>query len=222
MKISIHPSLNDVLRIGVLRIDNIQLPLDEGEALWNEIERKCDEIAQRYNGMTPGQIPEVKETRSLYRAVGLEPTKTRPSSEALLRRIIKGKGLYRILPLVDLFNLASVTSQLSVGLYDEAKIVGETVTVQLGDAGWSYEGIGRGTINVGSRLCVVDAHGPFGSPTADSLRTSISRDTNRALAIFFAPKNGDRKRLSFVMKLASTLAKQHVCGEIAEEQIIEC
>jgi DNA/RNA-binding domain of Phe-tRNA-synthetase-like protein len=221
MKIAIADELRSVLRLGVLRLGAIRLPVDGGDALWAEIERVSAELAGRYAGLTAGQIPETGETRKLYRAVGLDPTKTRPSSEALLRRIVKGKPLYRVHPLVDLFNLVSVTAQLSVGLYDEAKIAGDKVTVRLGGESWGFEGIRRGRINVAGRLCAADRDGPFGSPTADSLRTSITDHTERALAIFFQHLSGDPSRLERALDRSAELAARHLNASVPGREVIE-
>ncbi|MBW2277897.1 MAG: hypothetical protein JRF63_10415 [Deltaproteobacteria bacterium] len=221
MRVEIASELDELLRVGTLRLGGLRLPDDDGDALWTEVTRVGVELATRYAGLTAGQIPATAETRKLYRAVGLDPTKTRPSSEALLRRIVKGKKLYRIHPLVDLFNLVSVTEQLSVGLYDEARIVGKTVTVRLGAEGWGFEGIRRGRINVGGRLCVVDDDGPFGSPTADSARTSIEGDVDRALAIFFQHrKHGDPARLESALDSATELAERHLSAAVIHREII--
>lgn len=221
MRVEIADELEHVLRIGLLRLGGMRLPGDGGDALWDEVGRISAELAERYAGMTAGQIEATGETRKLYRAVGLDPTKTRPSSEALLRRIVKGVELYRIHPLVDLFNLVSVTEQLSVGLYDESKIRGDRVTVSLGAEGWGFEGIRRGRINVAGRLCVVDAEGPFGSPTADSERTSIVGDVDRALAIFFQHREqGDPARLKSALDSAVELARRHLSAKVVEREII--
>jgi DNA/RNA-binding domain of Phe-tRNA-synthetase-like protein len=221
MRVAIDAGLSARLRLGVLRLAQLAPPADDGDSLWGEIDRAAAELAERHRGRTAGQIPGVQETRRLYRSIGLDPTKTRPSSEALLRRIIKGKGLYRIHPLVDLFNLASVTSLLSVGLYDEARIAGAQATVRLGEAGWSFEGIRRGRINVGGRLCIVDDRGPFGSPTADSARTSIEGAVTRALAVFYQPADGEPQRLAAALDTATELAERHLSAQIRERRVIE-
>lgn len=220
MKIEIADALAEVLRVGALRLCGMGLPPDGGDALWVELERRCAELAERYAGLTAGQIDACGETRRLYRAIGLDPTKTRPSSEALLRRIVKGKPLYRVHPLVDLMNLVSVTEQLSVGLYDESRIDGDVVTVRLGEEDWGFEGIRRGRINVGGRLCVADGAGPFGSPTADSDRTSIMGEVERALAIFFQHRDGDPSRLDRALDHAAELARRHLSATIAERTIV--
>lgn len=220
MTIRIDERLEGTLRLGVLYLTGMRQPADGGEELWALVEDKCARLAKRFEGLTAGQIPMVQETRRLYRSVGLDPTKTRPSSEALLRRVIKGKGLYRVHPLVDLFNLASVTAQLSVGLYDASRIAGDLVTVAIGEDGWGFDGIRKGRINVAGRLCVVDAEGPFGSPTADSLRTSIEGEVPDALAIFFQPVDGDRDRLEAALDHSTDLALRLLGAEVSSRSVL--
>jgi DNA/RNA-binding domain of Phe-tRNA-synthetase-like protein len=220
MRVKIDAELADVLRVGVLRLGEVREPDDGGDRLWAEVERSSRELTQRHAGRTMGRIEETAEMRRLYRAVGLDPTKTRPSSEALLRRLVKGKGLYRVGPLVDLFNLVSVESQLSLGLYDESKIEGPLVSARLGSPGDGYEGIRRGRINVAGRLCLADAGGPFGSPTADSARTAIEGVAEGALAVFFQPLDGDPTRLESALDRAAALAAEHLSARVEERTVI--
>ncbi len=220
MQVVIHEELAGVVRAGVLRFSEMILPADEGAALWQELTATCQEIGDKYRGLTSGQVPGVSEARKLYRAIGLDPTKTRPSSEALLRRILKDKGLYRIHPLVDLFNTASLAGLLPVGLYDESKIVGESVAIRIGETGWGFDGIRKDRVNVEGRLCVVDDEGPFGSPTSDSLRTSIAGPVERALAIFFQHPSGDIEAMEVAVGKAVNLAAQHLGASIDERYIL--
>src|SRR5438105_2546356 len=78
--------------------------------------------------------------RTLYKRIGIDPTKMRPSSEALLRRVRKGDELPRINSLVDVINWCSLESQLPFGLYDLDKILG-SVELRLGRPGEEYAGI---------------------------------------------------------------------------------
>ncbi|MCK9463538.1 MAG: phenylalanine--tRNA ligase beta subunit-related protein [Proteobacteria bacterium] len=221
MRVRISEELRPKLRVGVLRLEGIEAPRDGGDALWNEILARCAELAARYGGTSIGDIPGVQESRRLYRSIGLDPTKTRPSSEALLRRAVKERGLYRIHPLVDLVNLVSLEELLSVGLYNEARIDGDVVTVRIGADGWRFEGIRRGEIHVGGRLCVADASGPFGSPTADSRRTSIEGEVARALAVFFQPLDGSAAALGAALERAEALAAVHLGARTAAKEIVE-
>jgi len=124
--------------------------------------------------------------RTMYKKVGIDPTKTRPSSEALLRRIRRGDPFPRINGVVDVINWTSVETQLSFGVYDLDKIVGD-VTLRLGRDGEEYAGIRKDTVHVAGRLALVDGAGPFGNPTSDSARTMVTTAAKRVLVVVFAP-----------------------------------
>lgn len=124
--------------------------------------------------------------RTMYKRVGIDPTKTRPSSEALLRRVRRGDGLPRINSLVDVANWCSLESQLPFGLYDAAHIRGDVV-IRLGQIGEEYPGIRKDVVHLAGRLVLADAEGPFGNPTSDSARTMVTVDTTTALVVIFAP-----------------------------------
>ncbi len=130
--------------------------------------------------------------RSMYKRVGLDPTKHRPSSEALLRRVKRGDLLPRVNSLVDVINWCSVESQLPFGLYDATRIVGPVV-LRLGQTGESYPGIRKDEVNVEGRLVLADDLGPFGNPSSDSDRTQVTESTTRALVVVFAPADLDSK-----------------------------
>jgi DNA/RNA-binding domain of Phe-tRNA-synthetase-like protein len=129
----------------------------------------------------------LQRTRALYKAVGLDPTKTRPSSEALLRRVRRGDPLPRVNTIVDLCNWCSVETQIAFGVYDLDAVAGHRLALRLGADGEGYDGIRKDRVNVGGRLTLVDAAGPFGNPTSDSLRTSVSSATTRVLFVLFVP-----------------------------------
>jgi len=129
----------------------------------------------------------LQRTRALYRGIGLDPTKTRPSSEALLRRVRRGEALPRVNTIVDLCNWCSVETQIAFGVYDRDRLAGEALALRLGTEGEGYDGIRKDRVNVAGRLTLVDADGPFGNPTSDSLRTSVSAATTRVLFVLFVP-----------------------------------
>ena len=136
--------------------------------------------------------------RTMYKRVGLDPTKTRPSSEALLRRVRKGDELPRINSLVDVVNWCSLETRVPFGLYDLACIDGD-VTLRLGRADEAYAGIRKDMVHVAGRLTLADAAGPFGNPTSDSARTMVTPATTSALVVIFVPAPlpadvGDRAR----------------------------
>ncbi len=136
----------------------------------------------------------------MYKRVGIDPTKTRPSSEALLRRVRKGDELPRINSLVDIINWCSLETQLPYGLYDLDKIQGD-VTLRLGRPGEEYEGIRKAAVHVAGRLTLADAVGPFGNPTSDSARTMVTTATTRALVVIFAPVSQSEASVAHAVSL---------------------
>lgn len=149
------------------------------------------EIKRAEQAVRTAETGSVDRARKLYRKFGVDPTRMRPSSEALLRRLKKGEPFPRVNSLVDVANAMSVQLQVPVGLYDMDKAVGEDLFVRLGTEGEGYEGIGKERVNVEGRICVADAQGVCGNPTSDSARTMITTDTERAAWIYFLPVRDD-------------------------------
>jgi DNA/RNA-binding domain of Phe-tRNA-synthetase-like protein len=220
MNIILDSSLCSIVRLGVIRLAELQMPEDNGDALWRDV---CDisaALAEKYRGLTIGQVPNVAHARTLYRSIGIDPTKTRPSSEALLRRVLKDKSLYRIHPLVDLFNLVSLSLLTPVGLYDESKIAGNNLTVRIGGRGEGFDGIRKDRVNVEGRFCISDELGPFGSPTSDSLRTSIDGPVSSALAVFFQHVSHPVVITDECLDFAARLSLKHMGGRVRERKIV--
>ena len=140
--------------------------------------------------------------RAMYKRVGIDPTKTRPSNEALLRRVRKGQPLPRVNSLVDVINWCSVEFQLPYGLYDRRHIRGP-VRLRLGRDGEEYAGIRKDVVHVAGRIALVDDEGPFGNPTSDSARTMVTTATTDALVVVFAPPEIDQRRLDRVLDSTS-------------------
>jgi DNA/RNA-binding domain of Phe-tRNA-synthetase-like protein len=162
-------------RTGEVRVSDLCPPLDEPLRL--------AAVAMRTRA-EPADV--IAAVRSMYRRFGVDPTKTRPSSEALLRRVRKGGELPRINSLVDIINWCSLESQLPFGLYDVGHVRG-AVTVRLGRDCEEYAGIRKDTVHLAGRLTVADEDGPFGNPTSDSARTMVTPATTEALVVIFAP-----------------------------------
>jgi len=143
-------------------------------------------VAEAEAAVRAGRGADHGPARALYRRFGVDPTRHRPSSEALLRRVRRGEPLPRINSLVDVGNVVSLLLQVPVGLYDLAHVVGD-LRVRLGRDGESYAGIRRDAVNIAGRICVADDDGPCGGPSADSARTMITTATERAAWVYFLP-----------------------------------
>lgn len=162
---------------------------------------------------------ETAAVRAMYKQVGLDPTKTRPSNEALLRRVKKGMPLPRINAMVDVINWCSAELQLPYGLYDLAHVVGD-ITLRIGREGEEYAGIRKDTVHVAGRLVLVDERGPFGNPTSDSARTMVTPATQDALVVVYAPAAIDRPRLTSVLDTTATRLVDITGGIETNRQIL--
>lgn len=138
----------------------------------------------------------------MYKKVGIDPTKTRPSNEALLRRVRKGDAIPRINSAVDVVNWCSLEFQLPYGLYDFSKVSGP-VTMRIGAGGESYPGIRKDAVNVGGRITVADDLGAFGNPTSDSARTMVTPETTALLVIVYAPVEVTNQQLDRVVAVTA-------------------
>jgi DNA/RNA-binding domain of Phe-tRNA-synthetase-like protein len=205
MTFTLDPTLASIVRPGVLWFD--------GATVVEHDHRMDAPLAEAEANVRINPPMETTAVRTMYKRVGIDPTKTRPSSEALLRRVRKGDTLPRINSMVDVCNWCSFEFQLPYGLYDGAQIHGD-VTLRLGRDGESYPGIRKDDVHVGGRIALVDAVGPFGNPTSDSARTMVTTATTRALLVVFAPRQVDVARLTHVMDVTSNRMQQYTgCRE---------
>ena len=152
--------------------------------LWDEIKATSESIEQTMGFMDISNLTSIKASRLAYKLCGKDPARYRLSSEALMRRIVKGFDLYRINNVVDLLNLVSLRTGMSIGGYDADKIEGDVI-FDLGFKDEPYEGIRRGELNIESLPIFRDRLSAFGSPTSDSVRTSVTYNTKHYLMIIF-------------------------------------
>ena len=159
------------------------------EGLWQEIDTFIADYRTCFTTESVKQMPSIQATREAYRRCGKDPSRYRPSAEALIRRTLQGHALYQVSTVVDLINLASIASGYSIGGFDADQIVSNAVldapslTLGIGREGEPYEGIGRGPLNIAGLPVYRDAVGGIGTPTSDHERTKLSLQTTRLLAI---------------------------------------
>lgn len=192
-EIRVAPEIAPLLRAARIAAEPVAVR-PAGEGLVTEMEELAASLAAEHAGRSPGEVPGLAAARDLYRAFRIDPTRTRPSSEALLRRVLQGKPLPRISNAVDLCNLLSLRFLLPLGLYDAARIV-PPVALRRGGTAESYAGIRKDAVNVEERPVLADAEGPFGNPTSDSLRTAVTPFTRSLWLVIFAPASYPPERL---------------------------
>jgi DNA/RNA-binding domain of Phe-tRNA-synthetase-like protein len=151
--------------------------------LWHDIEAMGNKFRAELTTDTLKDITSIAATRRVYKACGKDPSRYRPASEALIRRVLQGKELYQRDTLVDLVNLASIAYGYSIGGFDADKFVGDTLTLGIGREGEPYEGIGRGIINIHGLPVYRDAIGGVGTPTSDNERTKMTIDTTHLIVL---------------------------------------
>ena len=218
MQFSLAPELRGIVRPGIVWLAGATVVereprLDGPLAAAAEAFRLKPEATSttEATSMPTGGFRLQAEVRDMYKRVGIDPTKRRPSSEALLRRVRKGEPLPRINSLVDICNWCSLEFQLPYGLYDAARIEGD-VELRLGQEGESYPGIRKDDVHVGGRITLADRAGPFGNPTSDSMRTMVTPVTTRALVVVFAPRQIDERHVRVVLEATAQRMSEFTGG----------
>ena len=149
---------------------------------WVEMEAEIQRIKATYTLEEINKRPEIAATRKIYKVLGKDPNRYRPSAEALCRRIVRGIPVYQVSTLVDIINLVSIRSGFSIGGFNKNKIQGD-IELGIGTAEDEFEAIGRGLLNVEGLPLYRDQIGGIGTPTSDNERTKISEDTTRLLMV---------------------------------------
>jgi DNA/RNA-binding domain of Phe-tRNA-synthetase-like protein len=200
----VSADLQPIVRPGVLSFDGLTVVAQDP--------RMDAPLAAAEAAVRARPPDESAAVRGMYRRTGLDPTKRRPSSEALLRRVRKGEALPRINSLVDVCNWCSLEFQLPYGLYDLDRVEGDVI-LRLGAEGEGYEGIRKDDVHVGGRIALADARGPFGNPSSDSGRTMVTGAATRALMIVFAPAEVPLVRVEQVLEISSVRTLAY-CGGV--------
>ncbi|MEG2018323.1 MAG: phenylalanine--tRNA ligase beta subunit-related protein [Clostridium sp.] len=188
------------------------------EELWRKINSKCSEIQTTLRPEEISKVPNIESSRRAYKAIGKDPSRYRLSSESLLKRIVKGMGLYKVNNVVDINNLISLSSGYSVGTYDLNKIEGD-ITFVIGGTGETYEGIGRGPINLEKLPIFQDNLGKFGSSTSDSERAMIREETKHILMNIISFEG--HEELEKYMSYAIELLREYASGKVIDKKIIK-
>ena len=178
------------------------------EVLWEEIHMLEERFRQELTTESLKDLPGIAATRRVYKACGKDPSRYRPASEQLIRRMLQGKELYQIDTLVDLVNLASIAFGYSIGGFDADKFVGDTLTLGVGREGEPYEGIGRGMLNIAGLPVYRDALGGVGTPTSDHERTKMTLETTH-LVVLINGYDGDEDRVAANARFIQDLLRKY-------------
>ena len=176
--------------------------------LWKEIHALEDKFRNELTTESLKELSGIAATRRVYKACGKDPSRYRPASEQLIRRMLQGKELYQIDTLVDLVNLASIAYGYSIGGFDADKFVGDTLTLGVGKEEEPYEGIGRGMLNIAGLPVYRDAIGGVGTPTSDNERTKMTLQTTH-LMVLINGYDGNEERVADNARFIQELVRKY-------------
>jgi DNA/RNA-binding domain of Phe-tRNA-synthetase-like protein len=186
-------------RIVVVNAPSYDLQLPGWELFWVRLEvtgrgtaelaarreRIAAELRARWTAAELGEAPVVAALRRLFKAAGTDPARYRPSSEALLRRLLKGESLPPIHPLVDLNNQLSIELQVPSCVVRDGAFA-FPVTLRAGLRGESLDAM-RGPLDLAGKPLLADAEGPFGTPISDSHRVKVLPETTAGWLVAYLP-----------------------------------
>ena len=221
MPIAIDPDLARAapgVKLGVALVEGVAVR-EHDAALWAELAGVAADLAAVGGVDQLADDPTVQAVRALYRRVGVDPSRYRPASEALLRRVAQGKGLPQVNTVVDVNTLHSLLTRLPWGVYDRARVQGDPV-YRLGRPGETYAGIGKRALDAGGKLVLADAAGVFGSPTADAERTAVTLAARDLLWVVFAPPSTPAAYLAQALDVALERLIGYNGGRVVTREVV--
>ncbi|WP_294180721.1 B3/4 domain-containing protein [uncultured Clostridium sp.] len=191
---------------------------NSSDALLKEISSYCKVLNEEIHIEELSHLPQIEAGRDLYKKLGKAPSKYRLSSEALIRRVLQGKGLYKVNNVVDINNLISLKSKFPAGSYN-IKNIYSPISLSIGKEGEHYKGIGKALINISNLPVLTDSIGSFGSPTSDSERAMITDDVNEILLCIYS--FSDRIDIEKYLEYGKHLLEKYAGGKGIEIKTIE-
>ena len=185
---------------GMVTIHGVTVS-ERNERLWSHIEALCQRQAGEFTLEGLAENAQIAAVRGLQKSFGFDPTRYRPSSEALLRRVLKGQGLHQVNSAVDVNNLCSLEWLLPMCIYDLRNVKGQA-RVRIGEPGEEYPGIGRQVFQAEDKVIIADESGIMGSTVSDSERTKVTTATTDILLAIYAPSSLDPRMIERYAALA--------------------
>ncbi|WP_238883906.1 B3/4 domain-containing protein [Clostridium sp. YIM B02551] len=188
------------------------------DGLWKEINYYCEVLNKEIKIEDLASLSRIKDGRETYKKLGKVPSKYRLSSEALLRRILQGKGMYKVNNIVDINNLISIKSKFPVGSYN-IKNLHSPINLVIGKEGEQYKGIGKENINIANLPVLADSLGSFGSPTSDSERAMITDNVSEILICIFCFSG--KTNMEEYLEYGKDLLERYANGRDINTKVIE-
>ena len=210
---SLHTRIPGVT-FGMVTIHGVTVR-ERDEQLWQQVEAVCRQQAHDYVLEKLSESTQIAAVRGLQKSFGFDPTRYRPSSEALLRRVLKGQGLYQINTAVDVNNWCSLEFLLPMCIYDLRNVEGQIV-VRVGEPGEEYPGIGRQVFSIANKVIIADEQGVMGSTVSDSERTKVTTATTDILLAIYSPAGKETRLIQEYAALAGQRMVEYNGGRASD------
>lgn len=220
MKVSVHDRIRNVLpncHFGYITINDVAVR-GTPPALTREFIDLQAQLAKLYNLNVLPSVPRIMAVRSMYKKLDFDPSRYRPASEALVRRVLQGKGLYYVNSAVDVNNFCSMKYLLPFGLYDLDKVEGD-IEYRIAEQG-EYINIAGKTVSTDGKPFLTDNKGVFGNPTSDSRRTAVTLSTTNLLSVVYADEEVDRHAMQGILDDTAQMLVHYNGGRVTEKQIV--
>lgn len=204
-------------RLGCLLIRDVKI-VGSSPALSQEFLKLQSEVAKVYNMEELTKLPSILAVRAMYKKLDFDPSRYRPASEALVRRVLQHKSLYYVNSAVDASNYCSLKFLVPFGLYDWDKIEGPVVYRRAHDG--SYVNMGGNQVSTDGKPFLTDQLGVFGNPTSDSRRTAVSLTTRNLLSVVYAGSGTEPGELSRILEFTGEILTRYNGGIVQASAII--
>ena len=218
MSLTIDPPLVNLfpdLHVLVGRVENVTVRshVAELEAFKGEL---IEEIRGSYSLETVKDNLTFRAYRDFFWKIKVDPTKTRPAAEALIRRVLRGRPLPKINSLVDAYNLASMKSEIAFAAFD-ADELGDSLLMRFACEGEEFLGIGMAkTVHLTGSEVVIADNGKLVAiyPYRDAEEAKITQKTRNVLFIACGVPGIDEEKLRLALDLSFKFVTRF-CGGTA-------
>ncbi|ASJ52178.1 hypothetical protein BP422_00665 [Brevibacillus formosus] len=221
MKVQLDSSVSERLpqfSFGILQYSNASVS-DSPKMLQGRINYYVESLRLDHDTANLTEIEGIREWRACFKQVGIDPSRYRPSSEALLRRLLQGNPFFWINSAVDVNNFFSVLHALPFGIYDVNHLTGD-ITCRLGHPADAYEGLNGREVNMEGKLLLADANGAFGSPIVDSKRSCVTEKSSTLLQVIFFHEKMEQSKKEEIVGSVGRMFTEINGGELTHSSIV--
>ncbi|GED34049.1 tRNA-binding protein [Brevibacillus centrosporus] len=221
MKVQLDATVSERLprlSLGILHYSGASVS-DSPKMLQGRINYFVEGLRLEHDVSKLTEIEGIREWRAAFKQAGIDPSRYRPSSEALLRRLLQGNAFFWINSAVDINNFFSVHHALPFGIYDQDQLVGDVV-FRIGRADDIYEGLNGREVNMEGKLLLADENGAFGSPIVDSKRTSVTESSRNLMQVIFFHEQVSAQKQDEILGSVGRMFTEINGGEVTSSYLL--